>query len=136
MSVRYGNIVVAGMPGKALPKATPNDYTRVVRVSETGEYELGSEQYTPNLFDYKYSDYQLNDASWLNGDTFSWQSGGVYQSAYQHLLNDYSNATAKSVYYSSNITLVGKINDDKGTLSGFYTNIAYTTIKVFIILDY
>ena len=130
MSVRYGNIVVAGMPGKALPKATPNDYTRVVRVSETGEYELGSEQYTPNLFDYKYSDYQLNDASWLNGDTFSWQSGGVYKAAYQHLLNDYNNATAKSVYYSSNISLVGKINDDKGTLSGFYTNIAYATINV------
>ena len=130
MSIRYGNIIVAGMPEKALPKATPNDYTRVVRVSETGEYELGSEQYTPNLFDYKYSDYQLNDASWLNGDTFSWQSGGVYKAAYQHLLNDYNNATTKSVYYSSNITLVGKINDDKGALSGFYTNIAYATINV------
>lgn len=130
MSVRYGNIIVAGMPGKALPKATLNDYTRVVRVSETGEYELGSEQYTPNLFDYKYSDYQLNDASWLNGDTFSWQSGGVYKVAYQHLLNDYNNATEKSVYYSSNITPVGMINNDKGTLSGFYTNIAYATINV------
>lgn len=128
MSVRIGNLVVAGMPGKALPKATPNDYTRVVRVSETGEYELGSEQYTPNLFDYKYSDYQLNDASWLNGDTFSWQSGDVYHVAYTHLLNDYETAEEHTDYYSSNVQLFGKVNNDRGVLSGFYANIAYATM--------
>lgn len=40
------------------------------------------------LFDFKWSDRQLNDASWLRADTFSWQSGNVYSAAYSHLVDD------------------------------------------------
>ena len=41
-----------------------------------------------NLFDFKFSDYLLNDESWLRSDTFSWHSGEVYENAYNHLLDD------------------------------------------------
>lgn len=43
-----------------------------------------------NLFDFKWTDHKLNDISWLNADTFSWQSGDVYVAAYEHLLNDWN----------------------------------------------
>ena len=35
-----------------------------------------------------FSDHKLNDISWLNADTFSWQSGDVYVAAYNHLVED------------------------------------------------
>lgn len=35
-----------------------------------------------------FSDHKLNDISWLNADTFSWQSGDVYKAAYEHLVSD------------------------------------------------
>jgi hypothetical protein len=41
-----------------------------------------------NLFDFKWTDHKLNDISWLNADTFSWQSGDVYVAAYEHLVAD------------------------------------------------
>lgn len=45
-----------------------------------------------SLFDCKWADHILNNISWLRADTFSWQSGDVYVSAYEHLLDDW-NAT-------------------------------------------
>ena len=43
-----------------------------------------------DLFDCKWSDHEINNASWLRSDTFSWQDGTVYSNAYNHLLNDIS----------------------------------------------
>lgn len=54
---------------------------------------------TFDLFDHKWSDYQLNDQSWLRADTFSWQDGTVYCEAYNHLVADYNSATASSTTY-------------------------------------
>lgn len=51
----------------------------------------GSGSYHPDLFDWKWADHQLNDIQWLRADTFSWQSGAVYQEAYKHLRNDMYN---------------------------------------------
>lgn len=48
------------------------------------------------LLDFKWSDHKLYDVSWLRADTFSWQSGQVYSTAYQHLVADLSGATAGS----------------------------------------
>jgi hypothetical protein len=48
-----------------------------------------------NLFDFKWTDHKLNDISWLNADTFSWQSGDVYVAAYEHLLDDFENRVGK-----------------------------------------
>ncbi len=46
-----------------------------------------------DLFDFKWIDHELTDQSWLRADTYSWQSGEVYVSAYNHLVNDWANAT-------------------------------------------
>ena len=35
-----------------------------------------------------WTDHTLNDMSWLNADTFSWQSGDVYKAAYEHLFEE------------------------------------------------
>lgn len=35
-----------------------------------------------------FSDHKVNDMSWLNADTFSWQSGDVYKAAYEHLASE------------------------------------------------
>lgn len=51
-----------------------------------------------NLFDFKWTDHKLNDISWLNADTFSWQSGDVYVAAYEHLLNDYNSLPIGVLY--------------------------------------
>ena len=52
--------------------------------------------YHPDLFDWKWADHQLNDVQWLRGDTFSWQSGAVYEAAYQHLADDIDGKTLQS----------------------------------------
>lgn len=49
---------------------------------------LDSGGYRPDLFDVKWADHICNDVQWLRADTFSWQSGAVYQAAYQHLVKD------------------------------------------------
>lgn len=61
--------------------------------------------YHPDLFDVKWADHQINDVQWLRGDTFSWQSGAVYQAAYQHLLDDicdlvYAWSDTVSIFYT------------------------------------
>lgn len=48
------------------------------------------------LFYFTFSDHQFNDASWLRADTFSWQSGAVYVSAYNHLVDDIDGITAET----------------------------------------
>lgn len=47
-----------------------------------------------------WADHTLNDISWLNADTFSWQSGDVYVAAFEHLVNDYISLSAKGVLYA------------------------------------
>ena len=41
-----------------------------------------------SLFDCKWADHKLNEISWLEASTFSWQSGDVYVTAYNHLVQD------------------------------------------------
>lgn len=59
-------------------------------VADSAKSGGGSSSAAFNLFDTKWSDHLLEDASWLRGDTFSWQSGDIYVSAYNELLEQYS----------------------------------------------
>lgn len=52
----------------------------------------GGSQVLP-LLTFIWSDCIKNHPSWLRADTFSWQSGAVYQAAYQHLVNDLPEAS-------------------------------------------
>lgn len=49
-----------------------------------------------SLFDFRFSDQILNNTSWLRADTFSWASGVVYVSAYEHLVADIAGITAET----------------------------------------
>ena len=62
-----------------------------------------SGNYTPNLLDTKWSDHILNDIRWLRGDTFSWQSGDLYEGVYNLLLGEYNN-TASTEQTENGIT--------------------------------
>lgn len=48
------------------------------------------------LFEFKWSDHLLNNISWLRADTFSWQSGDVYVTAYNHLVDDIDGITPET----------------------------------------
>ena len=49
----------------------------------------------PQLFllSHQWSDYIVNDLSWLRADTFSWQNGNVYTAVYNHLVDDIDGLT-------------------------------------------
>lgn len=48
------------------------------------------------LFHCAFTDHILNDPSWLRADTFSWQDGTVYASAYEHLVDDIDGVAAST----------------------------------------
>lgn len=50
--------------------------------------DVGAGGYHPQIFTFQWSDHLLNDIQWLRGDTFSWQDGSVYVTAYDHLVDD------------------------------------------------
>ena len=49
------------------------------------------------LLSFMWADHICNDVQWLRADTFSWQSGAVYQAAYQHLVDDYNDVPTISL---------------------------------------
>ena len=68
---------------------TTTNQVRVHDGTTVGGHIIGSGGgYHPNLFDWKWADHELNDVQWLRADTFSWQSGAVYQAAFNDLFND------------------------------------------------
>ncbi|MBO7712620.1 MAG: hypothetical protein J6S85_03905 [Methanobrevibacter sp.] len=91
-----------------------------------------------NLFDWKWTDYELADQSWLKADTFSWQDGTVYSDAYNHLTADYSGGTSKTETIGSHtITFVEatdghRITTDESTVADIYTE---SGVAWFYVLD-
>lgn len=49
------------------------------------------------LLSFMWSDHQLNHPSWLRADTFSWQSGEVYHTVYEHLVDDFNSARGEDI---------------------------------------
>ena len=68
--------------------------------------------YTPPLLSCMWSDHLLSDMSWLRADTFSWQSGDVYVTAYNHLVSDYSEAVPVETDTINGITIYYKRSAD------------------------
>lgn len=64
-------------------------------IYKDGKLIAGGRQCMP-LLSFMWADHVLNDASWLRADTFSWQSGAVYQAAYAHLVLDIDGKTLQS----------------------------------------
>lgn len=65
---------------------------KILIVNEDGEVVPDKPKVGASLpiLTHVFADHKLNDISWLNADTFSWQSGDVYIAAYEHLVNETS----------------------------------------------
>jgi hypothetical protein len=74
-------------PTKPYRKAEPTGNYLINFTGEAGS--AGGAGASFPLFYHTFADHLFNDASWLRGDTFSWQSGDMYVSAYNHLVADY-----------------------------------------------
>lgn len=67
--------------------------------------------YHPTLFSWEWSDCLKNDIQWARADTYSWQSGSVYQAAYNHLVDDIDGKTAQTEIVDG-ITITFYLADD------------------------
>ena len=81
-------------------------------IYKDGKLIAGGRQCMP-LLSFMWADHQLNHPSWLNSTTFSWQSGAVYQAAYQHLVDDYTNA---NYIIADNVTYFRYAAGDTGSV--------------------
>lgn len=101
-----------------------------------------------SLLDYKWTDHKLNEMAWLRADTWSWQSGRVYEAAYNHLVADLSGAELKTetfngitityyvakdghkIAYESEITRVSDIFESLGTAWWYIIDIPNKRFKL------
>lgn len=81
--------VVIDVPTKTSELANDSGFITAEDLPESGGASFP-------LFYHTFADHILNDASWLRGDTFSWQSGDMYVSAYNHLVSDLEGITAET----------------------------------------
>lgn len=93
-----------------------------------------------HLLDFKWTDCIMNDVSWLRADTFSWQSGDVYVTAYNHLVADLQGTTAETETIESyTVTFYRATDGHKIVLADQETTVAniYTATGVawYYILD-
>ena len=93
---------------------------------------------TFDLLDWKWSDHELSDQSWLNADTFSWQNGTTYSDVYSHLVDDYNGGTSQtdtvgSYTISYKLATDGhKITTDESTVANIYNE---TGVAWYYVLD-
>ncbi len=80
-------------------------------ITDAGKENIAKAAYHPGLFAHEWDDHIRNDVSWLRADTFSWQSGAVYQAAYAHLADDIDGKTLQSETIGS-ITIQFYLADD------------------------
>lgn len=99
-------------------------------IKEYVDNQAGGGGYHPDLFTWQWADHELNDVQWLRADTFSWQSGAVYQAAYQHLADEIPAGVPTITLQDSNVYVRYTDGDVPGAnhpycwKSGTYT--AYT----------
>lgn len=79
--------------------ATKGTFTTNQSGNTTIDLDAGSDgSYHPEILSHEWDDHIRDDVQWLRADTFSWQSGEVYQAAYQHLLYDIYHIQRTRVY--------------------------------------
>lgn len=91
------SVNLPGNPTTTTPtSSSPDDQIATKKYVDEAIAPLPTTTYFPDLFDHKWADHILDDAQWLRADTFSWQSGTVYQAAYAHLVLDIDGKTLQS----------------------------------------
>lgn len=127
------NDAFTGYAGE-LSMDTTNNQLRLHDGSTQGGHKIGVNGYHPDLFTFQWADHELNDVQWLRADTFSWQDGGVYEAAYNHLVADLGNnnilyawtSTGSSTYYTKSST--PSVGDAVYNANG--TTVQYTVATV------
>lgn len=92
--ISFENAALTGTP--TAPTPTNDSPNNQIANKEYVDNATAGSGYHPDLFDVKWADHICNDVQWLRADTFSWQSGAVYQAAYQHLADDIDGKTLQS----------------------------------------
>lgn len=70
-----------------------SEYSAKKYAQDAAQAAASAKTHLPLLFA-QWSDHLLEDFCWLRADTFSWQDGAVYTSAYNELLTEYNNAAS------------------------------------------
>ena len=166
MSIRQGSKIIAGMPdvsGKA-DKATtytkdevdnliqnidalPNQADNSGKFLTTDGTQASWSELPDitmngwNIFDHKFSDHLLNDPSWVRSDTYSWQDGGIYFTAYEELEKEFNSNTELSTdtYEDINVSYYKSVNglkiclpDQSDAIEQLYAN---TGVAWYYIID-
>lgn len=144
--VSFEDAALTGVPTAPTPtNASPDNQ---IATKEYVDNANPSGTYHPGILAHEWDDHLRNDVSWLRADTFSWQSGAVYQAAYAHLVDDiyvqayawYDSDNDRTCYTTSETPEVGddtyaksgnsliNRNDDIVSISGdsITTNYGYT----------
>lgn len=74
--------------------------------------------YKPPILSYQWADHKLTDLSWLRADTFSWQSGDVYEAAYTELSTEYASAQSVTTTIDHDEPWTQPVLTEYGTMGG------------------
>lgn len=108
------------------------DLDNITENAENRIRELIVENGSLPLFTTLWSDHLLNDASYLRSDTFSWQSGNIYVSAYNTLVEEKATASEQKYItedFKNQIMTAETTNGWTATASN--TNGSYSAWKAF-----
>lgn len=84
--ISFENAALTGVPTAPLPTdASPNNQ---IATKEYVDSHSSTGGYHPGILSWEWDDHLRNDVQWLRADTFSWQSGAVYEAVYNHLADD------------------------------------------------
>ena len=87
----------------------------------------GAIGYHPGLFAHEWDDHLRNDVQWLRADTFSWQDGSVYQSAYNHLADDINAIITKVQWRTDTLEICYTRNINPQVGDSVYSDFSLTT---------
>lgn len=137
---KFGAILVGldkdGNPITEAPTPAEDDNSTQIATTEWVRAHSGG---LP-LFTHIWSDHIINEISYLRADTFSWHSGDVYVSGYEHLVADISGVTAETeTIGSTTITFYRATDGHKIVLADQADNVAAiyaeTGIAWYYVLD-
>lgn len=99
-----GNKTTEDLNINSLPDQTGNEGKVLITNGTEASWQTLPETGLP-LFAHIWSDHLLTNTSYLRADTFSWQDGNIYYTAYNELVNEKNLTTETSTDTINNITI-------------------------------
>ena len=103
---------------------TTEEYEALENIDADTVYVI-KDNYTPanveTLFDFKFCDHIIDNICWVNADNYDWVDGTRYTSAYQHLVDDFTDAQAEQGQLDiENDTIVPSYSETIGSYTIYY----------------